>query len=107
MLILTRKPGEKIVIGGNIFITVVEIKGNQIRVGIDAPTELKVYRLEIYEQIQAENLEAARSEGSIDKLAAVINPTSAQGSSLGKATGLGQLTTAKVGVPDTKGRSKK
>ena len=59
MLVLTRKPGERLVIGDNIVITVVEIKGDNIRIGIDAPSEVKVYRGEIYDAIVAENREAA------------------------------------------------
>ena len=59
MLVLTRKPGERLVIGDNIVITVVEIKGDNIRIGIDAPREVKDYRGEIYDAIVAENREAA------------------------------------------------
>jgi carbon storage regulator len=55
MLILTRKLGERIVIGGDILITLVEIKGSQVRIGIDAPSHLGVYRQEILEKIQSEN----------------------------------------------------
>ena len=58
MLVLTRKPGERLVIGDNIVITVVEVKGDNIRIGIDAPREVKVYRGEIYDAIVAENREA-------------------------------------------------
>lgn len=59
MLILTRKPGESLYIGDNVKVTIVEIKGNQIRVGIDAPAELRIYREEIYRQILEENKSAA------------------------------------------------
>ena len=59
MLILTRKPGESLYIGDNVKVTIVEIKGNQIRVGIDAPPELRIYREEIYLQILEENKKAA------------------------------------------------
>lgn len=61
MLILTRKPGESIYIGEQIKVTVVELKGNQIRVGVEAPKELRIYREEIYLQILEENKEAAGS----------------------------------------------
>jgi carbon storage regulator len=63
MLILTRKPGESLYIGDNIKVTIVELKGHQIRVGIDAPTDLRIYREEIYLQILEENRKAA--EGSV------------------------------------------
>jgi carbon storage regulator len=61
MLILTRKPGESLYIGDNIKVIIVEIKGNQIRVGVDAPTELRIYREEIYLQILEENKKAAEA----------------------------------------------
>lgn len=64
MLILTRKPGESLYIGDNVKVTIVEIKGNQIRVGIEAPSELRIYREEIYLQILDENKKAA--EGVLD-----------------------------------------
>ena len=60
MLILTRKPGESIYIG-DIKVTIVEMKGNQIRVGIDAPPEVRIYREEIYLQIMEENKIAAEA----------------------------------------------
>ena len=59
MLALTRKAGERIVIGDNIVVTVVGIKGDSIRLTIDAPKEIKIYRGEIYDAIAAENKEAA------------------------------------------------
>lgn len=64
MLILTRKPGESLYIGDNVKITIVEIKGHQIRVGIDAPPELRIYREEIYLQILEENKQAAAAVSS-------------------------------------------
>ncbi len=54
MLILTRKKGESLHIGDNIKIVITEIKGGDVRIGIDAPKELGVYREEIYKRIQAE-----------------------------------------------------
>jgi carbon storage regulator len=59
MLILSRKPGETIVIGDDIKIVVLGIEGRQVRIGIDAPKEVSVHREEIYEKIQVEkdNLE--------------------------------------------------
>ena len=66
MLILTRKPGESVYIGDKIKITIVEIKGHQIRVGIDAPTDLRIYREEIYLQILEENKNAAEAAGAPD-----------------------------------------
>ena len=65
MLILTRRLGESIRVGDDIKITVVEIRGGNIRLGIEAPTQIKVHREEIYERIKEENRLAAASS-SID-----------------------------------------
>lgn len=54
MLILTRRVGETIVIGDNIFVTVLGVKGNQVRIGVNAPAELSIDREEIYERKQVE-----------------------------------------------------
>ena len=59
MLALTRKAGERIVIGDNIVVTVVNIKGDNIRITIEAPKEIKIYRGEIFDAIAAENKQAA------------------------------------------------
>lgn len=55
MLALTRKKGESIMINNNVEITVLEIRGDQIKLGISAPKEVTVYRKEVYLQIQQEN----------------------------------------------------
>lgn len=62
MLALTRKKGEALVINNNIEITVLEIRGDQIKIGISAPREVPVYRKEVYLQIQAENKAALEVE---------------------------------------------
>ncbi len=59
MLVLTRRTNQSIVIGDDIEITIVEIKGDQVRLGIAAPRHISVHRKEIYEQIKQENLQAA------------------------------------------------
>lgn len=61
MLVLTRKIGETIAIDDHIKITVVQIKGKQVRIGIDAPKETKIHREEIYRAIQEENKAATQS----------------------------------------------
>ena len=61
MLVLTRKLGESIVIGNNVRVTVLEMQGKQIRLGIDAPPEVSVHRGEVYERIEAENRLAAET----------------------------------------------
>lgn len=67
MLALTRKKGEALVINNNIEITVLEIRGDQIKIGISAPKDVPIYRKEIYLQIQQEN-EAAISVDGLDAL---------------------------------------
>ena len=59
MLVLTRKVGESIVIGTDVRITVLEMQGRQIRLGIEAPSDVSVHRGEVYERIKGENQEAA------------------------------------------------
>jgi carbon storage regulator len=56
MLILTRKLGERITIGNDIVISLLEIKGSQVKLGIEAPKGISIYRQEIYERIRRENL---------------------------------------------------
>jgi carbon storage regulator len=65
MLVLTRRPGESIVVGQDIVITVIEIKGGQVRIGVDAPREVDVYREEIYEQVRQENIAAVANADEI------------------------------------------
>lgn len=61
MLIITRRPGEKIVLGDDVVVTVMEISGQTARIGIAAPKELPVYREEIWESVKAENRAAAEA----------------------------------------------
>lgn len=63
MLALTRKRNEAIVINNNIEITVLEVKGEQVKIGISAPKEVPVYRKEVYLQIQEANKEAMEGQG--------------------------------------------
>ena len=60
MLVLTRKPGDGIIIGDDIVIKVIEMKGGGIRIGIDAPQDKKIYRQEVYDRICIENRAAAQ-----------------------------------------------
>ena len=65
MLILTRRAGETVMIGSDVTITVLGVKGNQVRIGINAPKDVAVHREEIYERIQNEKSggDAATAEG--------------------------------------------
>lgn len=64
MLVLSRKIDECIMIGDQIEISVVDIKGDQVKLGISAPSSVKIYRKEVYQAIQRENIEAARVKPS-------------------------------------------
>ena len=61
MLILSRRINEKIVIGDDIVVSVVEVRGDQVKLGIDAPRNVKVFRQEVFNAIQEENKKAAAS----------------------------------------------
>ncbi|MCX4322681.1 MAG: carbon storage regulator CsrA [Lachnospiraceae bacterium] len=69
MLALSRKKNEALVINNNVEITVLEIKGEQVKLGISAPREVPVYRKEVYVQIQSANKEA----GDVDGMEALKN----------------------------------
>ena len=62
MLVLTRKVGETIIVDDHIKITVVQVKGKQVRIGVEAPAETRIHREEVYQAIQAENRAAVGSE---------------------------------------------
>ncbi|MGC8668634.1 MAG: carbon storage regulator CsrA [Chthonomonadales bacterium] len=62
MLVLTRKPDQSIMVGGDIEITILEVRGEQVRVGIRAPRDVVIHRKEIFEQIREENTSAAQAE---------------------------------------------
>ena len=68
MLTLSRKINESIMIGNDIEVTILDVKGDQVKIGISAPKAVPVYRKEIYVQIQDVNKEAAGSEVSLDAL---------------------------------------
>ena len=72
MLILSRKLNERIIIGDDIEISVVEIKGDHIKLGIHAPRSVKVYRHEVYQAIQAENQAASRAPTDLGSLAGLF-----------------------------------
>jgi carbon storage regulator len=67
MLVLTRKLGEVIRVGDAITVRVLEVKGNQVRLGVDAPAEVRIYREEVYRSIRGENeIAAARDTDTLN-----------------------------------------
>lgn len=64
MLVLSRRPGESIVIGNQVVVTVIEVRGDQIRIGIDAPRDIQVHREEVFRELETQNTQAA---GSVDR----------------------------------------
>jgi carbon storage regulator len=77
MLVLSRQRDESIIIGDNIVITIVDIRGDKVRLGIEAPTEIPVHRQEVYDAIQRENAKAASEKPS--KPTSEVKPTSNSG----------------------------
>lgn len=64
MLILTRRVGETLMIGDEVTVTVLGVKGNQVRIGVNAPRDVAVHREEIYERIKREQAEAGHGSGT-------------------------------------------
>ncbi|MEM0915287.1 MAG: carbon storage regulator CsrA [Planctomycetota bacterium] len=73
MLVLSRQRDETIMIGDDVEITVVDIRGDKVRIGINAPRSVRVHRKEVYEAIQRENAEASRAAVAPDDLNAAEN----------------------------------
>ena len=65
MLILTRRVGETLMIGDDVTVTVLGVKGNQVRIGINAPKDVSVHREEIYERIKAEQSGGSVTSGAV------------------------------------------
>lgn len=84
MLVLSRQRDESIIIGDNIVVTIVDIRGDKVRLGINAPTEIPVHRQEVYEAIKRENLRSSRLDPkeaqSIGRGAGQANPPSSNAS---------------------------
>ncbi len=72
MLVLTRKVKESITIGNNITVSVVEIRGNQVRLGIEAPRSTPVNRTEVYDSITRENIKAAEAPRDLGQFPEIL-----------------------------------
>lgn len=87
MLILARKIHERIIIGDDIEVSVVDIKGDQVKLGIQAPRNVKVYRQEVYEAIQRENRMAAqRASDTLPSLDGLLDSRAEPESESGKGS---------------------
>ena len=76
MLVLSRHRDESIMIGDDVVVTIVDIRGDKVRLGIDAPSDIPVHRQEVYDAIQRENREAAKSQAQDKPNANGPRPTS-------------------------------
>ena len=75
MLVLTRRSGESVMIGNDVIITVLEARGDVIRLGIQAPRDVQVHREEVYRELQSANREAASpTEDAVQAVARMIRP---------------------------------
>ena len=74
MLILSRKLNESIMIGDRVEISVVDIKGDQVKLGIKAPRDIKVFRQEVYQAIQMENRAAAQADTNLPVIDTMLDP---------------------------------
>jgi len=73
MLVLSRKKNESIIIGDDVEIVIVDIKGDQVKIGIKAPKSVSVHRAEVYEEIQAENKKASSAPKQLTGLGSLFS----------------------------------
>lgn len=74
MLVLTRKTDQSIMVGSDIEITILEVRGEQVRIGIRAPRQVSVHRKEVFEQIKLENLSASEAPDILPTLDQLLPP---------------------------------
>ncbi len=72
MLVLSRKPGETIRIGDDIEISIVEVRGDTVRLGINAPRNVTILRQELFDQVQAVNVESARGTAAVTEISDLL-----------------------------------
>ena len=79
MLVLTRRAGESVIIGDDVVVTVLEARGDVIRIGIQAPRDVQVHREEVYKELQQANREAASpTEDAVEAVNRMLRPSSEQ-----------------------------
>lgn len=107
MLVLSRQRDETIMIGDDIEITVVDVRGDKVRLGINAPTRIAVHRKEVYDAIKAENQRASQlSAGDVVPSAAPLRPpTLAGGPALPRVRGAVRVAGLAVGSPRVQAQS--
>lgn len=80
MLVITRKPGERITVGDNVVVTVVEVKGSLVKLGIEAPRSISIHRQEIYDRIREQNMESSEIDASdLGMAVSALNKTQSNG----------------------------
>jgi len=80
MLVLSRKPNESIIIGDDVEVKIVEVRGEQVKLGITAPRDIPVHRKEIYDSIHSQNINATQSKhANLDKISRLFNKKKKQG----------------------------
>ncbi len=80
MLVLTRRPGESVMIGDDVVVTVLDVRGDVVRVGIKAPRSVQVHREEVYRELQKVNREAASpSDDAVEALTRLLRPGGGKG----------------------------
>ena len=75
MLVLTRRANQSIIIGDDVVVTVLEVRGDQVRIGITAPRNVTVHREEVYKQLHDSNVEAANSDNVKHEISQEVQPT--------------------------------
>jgi len=79
VLVLSRRVGERLLIAGDIVVTVIEVRGDGVRLGIDAPKDVRVHRAEVLEAVRSANAEAAAAdEGTADAVRGLLAPAAAE-----------------------------
>jgi len=82
MLIITRKAGERITIGDDIVVTIIEVKGSVVKLGVEAPRSVSVHRQEIYDKIREQNIKAAEiDESDLTMAVSILNKNRSGGDS--------------------------